>query len=74
MTAVRAQAHAKLDLVPEEKVEQVLNLIVTFTESSNSGKEPPVRIGVGKGRITAPDDFDANNDEAVEMLGKYALS
>lgn len=33
-------------------------------------EETPVskRIGVGKGRFKAPDDFDANNEEVYEML------
>ena len=74
MTATRAQAHAKLDLVPEENVEQVLNFIITFTGSASSEKEPPVKIGVGKGKFKAPDDFDANNEEAAAMLEEYALS
>ncbi len=26
------------------------------------------RIGIGKGLFTAPDDFDANNDEICKML------
>ena len=26
------------------------------------------RIGVGKGRFNAPDDFDANNEEVYDML------
>ena len=33
-------------------------------------EEIPVskRIGVGKGRFKAPDDFDANNEEVYDML------
>ena len=33
-------------------------------------EETPVskRIGVGKGRFKAPDDFDANNEEVYAML------
>ena len=31
---------------------------------------PPIskRIGVAKGKFKAPEDFDANNDEAAAML------
>jgi len=31
------------------------------------------RIGVGKGRFKAPVDFDANNDEIIEMLSGESL-
>ena len=39
-------------------------------------KNTPVskRIGVGKDRFTAPDDFDANNEEVYDMLSRSALS
>ncbi len=73
MTAARAQAHAELDLVPEEKVEQVLNFIVTFTDKRDVKPEAPI-IGVGKDRFKAPDDFDANNEEAITLLEGCALS
>ena len=38
-------------------------------------EETPVtkRIGVGKGRFKAPDDFDANNEEVYAMLRGESL-
>ena len=71
MTAVRKRAHEQLDLVPDEKIEQVLNFIVTFTDEDVSA---PIKIGVGKDKFKAPEDFDANNEEAIALLKEYALS
>jgi antitoxin (DNA-binding transcriptional repressor) of toxin-antitoxin stability system len=31
------------------------------------------RIGIAKGKFKAPDDFDANNDEAAAMLTEGVL-
>ena len=74
MTALRTQAHAQLDLIPEEKVEQVINFMVTFTEEKKTQPDASIKIGVGKGKFKAPENFDVNNDEIAAMLERYALS
>ena len=33
----------------------------------------PKRIGIAKGKFKAPDDFDANNEEAAAMLMEGSL-
>lgn len=36
MTALRERAHKELDLIPEESVEQVFNLIVSFKKEEEN--------------------------------------
>ena len=77
MTALRQKT---VDLVqrsiPEESLQQVHDILVTFIKVEDRREETvdvSKRIGVGKGRIVAPDDFDAGNEEIAAFLMESAL-
>lgn len=77
MTALRQQT---IDLVqrsiPEESLQQVRDILITFVKVEDRQKDSidvSKRIGVGKGRIVAPDDFDAGNEEIAAFLTENAL-
>ena len=71
--ATKRIANAAKEL-PDDSEQLVMNYIFTLKEDSAKYEKKPRRLGIGEGKFKAPEDFDANNDEAIAFLKRYALN
>ena len=71
-----------VDLIPDmpelirtmqdEEAQKMYNIIIRVINKPENNSVS-IRIGVGKGKIVAPDDFDAGNEEIAAYLMENAL-
>jgi hypothetical protein len=58
----RKELHSELDRVSEEHLDEIYQLIKTFTSTKSNGKRPGLLAQLSKIKIEAPEDYSANFD------------
>ena len=66
MTVARQRAIDIINLVPEERLPEVINLIVRYEEPKNNmGK---IKLGIAEGKYRIPTDINAFDEEIAELF------
>lgn len=71
MSVIQEQAVEMISLLPDDRVEIIIEVMKGFMEPVADKSEPAKksRIGIAKGKFAVPDDIGECNDEIAEMFG-----
>ena len=72
MSVIQEKAVQMISLLPDDKVEIIVNVMKGFMDPIGGADHPvPVqtRIGAARGKFTVPDDIDECNGKIAEMFG-----
>ena len=69
MSVIQEQAVQMIGLLPDDRVEILIEVMKGFMKPVGEKEEQTKRIGVAKGKFVVPDDIDECNDEIAEMFG-----
>ena len=71
MSIIQEQAVEMIGLLPDDRVEVIIEVMKGFMKPITDIKEQPkkTRIGIAKGKFVVPDDIDECNEEIAEMFG-----